>query len=102
MIERQIKTEAGRFSVCRCGCEPRQILILGTSASEQLGKKYPLGISQRWKLVCRCGRTTAKHASLLEAETEWGPLLSQRPLGLPAAVAQINGRTRVRKEVRHG
>lgn len=98
MIERHVKTEPGRFSACHCGHEPRQILILGRTLRET-GTATP---TTRYALECRCGRATAKHATLLAAETEWGPVYSQRPLGLPAPVAQLHGRSRSRKEVRHG
>lgn len=98
MIERVVPTLQGSFSLCTCGHEPRQIVTLGRTLRET-GTNTP---TTRYALECRCGRHTARHATLLEAETEWGPLLSQRPLGLPAAVAQITSRARARKEVRHG
>lgn len=98
MIEKVIPTPPGRFSRCTCGNEPRQIVTLGRTLRET-GTNTP---TTRYALECRCGRATARHATLLEAETEWGPLLSQRPLGLPAPVALINSRARARKEVRHG
>lgn len=98
MIEKVIPNPPGRFSACTCGHEPRQILILGRSLRET-GTDTP---TTRHALECRCGRHTARHATLLEAETEWGPVLSQRPLGLPAPVALLTGRARSRKEVRHG
>lgn len=98
MIEKVIPTLPGTFSVCTCGHEPRQIVTLGRSLRET-GTNTP---TIRYALECRCGRHTARHPTLLEAETEWGPVLSQRPLSLPAPVAQITGRTRARKEVRHG
>jgi len=98
MIEKVIPNLPGRFSVCQCGHEPRQIITLGRTLRET-GTDTP---TTRHALECRCGRATARYATLLEAETEWGPVLSQRPLGLPAPVALINGRVRARKEVRHG
>lgn len=98
MIEKVIPNPPGRFSQCRCGHEPRLILTLGRTLRET-GTAVP---TTRYALECRCGRATARHATLLDAETEWGPLLSQRPLGLPAPVALLTTRTRARKEVRHG
>jgi hypothetical protein len=97
MIEHHIKTPPGRFSLCHCGSEPRLIIIKGRSLRET-GTPTP---TTRHMLECPCGRHTAKHASVLSAETEWGPLLSQRPLALPAPVTLLHSR-RSRKEVRHG
>ena len=98
MIEKVIPHPPGRFSVCRCGHEPRLILTLGRTLRET-GTDVP---TTRYPLECRCGRATARHATLLDAETERGPLPSQRPLGLPAPVALLTTRARSRKEVRHG
>ena len=97
MIERHIPTPPGTFALCRCGHEPRHILVLGRSQHET-GTSGP---SERHVLECRCSRATARHATLQDAEAEWGPLLSQRPLHLPASVARLPRRA-PRKEVRHG
>lgn len=97
MLERHVSTPPGRFSLCTCGHEPRYILILGRSQLET-GTSTP---TTRHMLECRCRRATAKHASLLAAEAEWGPLLSQRPLSLPAPVLPMRRRA-PRKEVRRG
>lgn len=98
MIERHIPTPPGRFSRCRCGAEPRQIEVRGRTLLET-GTDVP---ATRYMLECKCGRSTAKHATLLAAETEWGPLLSQRPLGLPAPIARLPRRRAPRSEVQHG
>lgn len=97
MLERHVPTPPGRFSRCHCGHEPRLIVIHGRSLRET-GTPTP---TTRHMLECRCGRHTAKHASVLSAETEWGPLLSQRPLGLPVPVVQLPRRA-ARKGVTHG
>lgn len=97
MLERHIPTPPGRFSQCTCGHEPRHILVLGRTQAET-GTAAP---ATRHMLECRCGRATAKHATLQAAEAEWGPLLSQRPLSLPAPVVPLRRRA-PRKEVRHG
>lgn len=98
MLERHVTTPPGRFSLCACGHEPRHILILGRSLRET-ATSTP---TTRHALECRCGRTTARHASLQAAEAEWGPLLSQIPLNLlPAPVVPLRRRA-PRKEVRHG
>lgn len=105
MREQQIRHPAGTFSQCFCGCEPEHILVLGSSASEQLGRKRPLYINERHKLHCRCGRTTAKHDSLQDAVADWGPILSQIPLVLPATVVPLprrGPRRVVSKEARRG
>lgn len=105
MREQHIRTPPGTFAKCPCGQEPRHIMVFGTRASEQLGKKYPLGITERHKLHCRCGRTTAKHGSLQSAVADWGPILSQIPLVLPATVVTMprrGPRRVVSKDARRG
>jgi hypothetical protein len=98
MMERHVTTKPGRFSRCpTCGHEPRHIEVHGRTLRETLTDTPTL----RHMLECRCGRVTAKHPTLLEAETEWGPVLSQRPLALPAPVVPMHRRAG-RKEVRHG
>jgi hypothetical protein len=98
MIQHHIPTPPGRFSRCQCGREPRQIEIAGRSALET-GTTTPC---IRYAIECACGRHTAKYPTLIAAEAEWGPLLSQRPLALPAPVTRLPRRAPVRKEVRHG
>lgn len=97
MMQRQIRHPAGTFSLCACTNEPRHILVLGRTARET-NSDTP---TERHMLECRCGRTTAMHSSLLKAEAEWGPVMSQRPLTLPAPMLPMRRRGS-RKEVRHG
>jgi hypothetical protein len=97
MIQKQVRHPAGSFSVCACGYEPRHILVLGRTARET-SSSTP---TERHMLECRCGRSTAMHGTLLKAEAEWGPVMSQRPLLLPTPVVPIRRRG-ARKEVRHG
>lgn len=98
MMHRHLPTPPGTFAACQCGHEPRHIHVLGRSTLET----GSVAAADRHMLECRCGRTTAKYATLQAAENEWGPLLSQIPLVLPAAVTRLPRRAAPRKEVRHG
>lgn len=102
MREQHIPTPPGRFALCPdCSHEPRHIVSHGRTQRET-GTCTP---TTRHALECRCGRRTARYATLQAAEAEWGPLLSQIPLTLPAPVVSLPRRSPRRttnKEVRHG
>lgn len=101
MIQQHMRMPAGSFSLCRCGYEPRYYQVRGRSKLETgRGADVP---PVRHMLECRCGRATAKHATLLLAEAEWGPVLSKRPLALPAPALVVPMRRRsARREAGHG
>lgn len=96
MIQHQHAASAQVAPCPTCGREPSHIEHFGHGRNELLARNIP---THRHSLECRCGRHTALHAQLADAEAEWGLRQTQIPLALPANVAHIR-RGRKLKAVR--
>lgn len=90
MIERHIPHPQDRFAACpNCHAQPRHIECHGRTRSESMDFTVP---GRRHMLECSCGRHTARHADLRDAEVEWGTVGDQVPMALPMNVSRIRGR----------
>lgn len=97
MKQVQIPEPDGRFAKCpQCKGQPKHIESFGRTRNESMNFAIP---AHRHSLECACGRTTARHATLAEAEAEWGVVGDQVPMPLPAGVTHIQ-RGRTAKAVR--
>ncbi|MDR6642797.1 MULTISPECIES: hypothetical protein [Luteibacter] len=84
MRQVQITHPAGRFAVCRQGGHaPRHIEHHGRTLRETMQADVP---AIRHSLECQCGRSTGLHATLTQAEADWGVLYGQIPMVLPAPI----------------
>jgi hypothetical protein len=92
MIQRQQSHPAGTFAACSsCKREPRHFIAAGSCSREPIDVRAG-GPGERHTLECsRCGRTTARHASLPAAINEWGAAYAQGALELRA----VSSRRRV-------
>lgn len=88
MIQRHQPHPPGTFAACvGCRREPKHIVSAGSSNREPILSGGP---SERHALECaRCGRSTARYATLTAAIDEWGAVYSQAPLPLPTRVVRI-------------
>lgn len=83
MLESICTHPSGRFTRCReCGAEPRHVRAAGRSSKEPIAFAP---VAARHKLECACGARTGLHASLADAERQWGTDFAQLalPLRLP-------------------
>lgn len=85
MIERIIRESAHRFRACdNCGHQPLHIAVRGRTRAEAVER--PDTPCHRHQLECTtCGRRTAKHGTLAQAEVEWGVKFTALPLALPGS-----------------
>lgn len=84
MIERMVSHPAGRFMRCRsCGAEPRHVRSRGRLEREPVSFA---SCTDRHALECSaCAARTARHATLEQAEAEWGADFAQLSLPLRPA-----------------
>lgn len=98
MTQQQHAIPAGRVAKCpKCGGQPHHVEHFGRSRAEAMDFSIP---AHRHSIECPCGRSTAKHAALADAEAEWGVVDSQIPMPLPINVARIEHGRRKAKAVR--
>lgn len=83
MIQRHVPHEPGTFATCNgCRREPRHITSAGISSREPCVTRA-IAVRDRHALeCCRCGRSTARHATLDDAIAEWGAAYAQASLPL--------------------
>lgn len=87
MITTWHPTASERVAKCpHCGDLPHHVEHFGRTRAETMDFSVP---AHRHSLECACGRTTARHASLADAETEWGVAETQIPMALPMNVTRI-------------
>lgn len=92
MISRHHLTRSDRIAKCpHCGGVPRHVEHFGRTLAETMDFTIP---AHRHSLECACGRTTAKHATLADAEAEWGVIDAQIPMRLPVNVTRIRRKPR--------
>jgi Fe2+ or Zn2+ uptake regulation protein len=83
MMQRHHPHPPGTFLRCSCCMrEPHHIVSHGPGRSHATNPTAP-HVGERHHLECaRCGRVTSRHATLVEAEAEWGIAYAQQQLPL--------------------